>query len=789
MKKTFYSIAVMVIMFFSSLFLSACGDPAIVGISVKSGTLKEYTIADTEYYYTDLVLKVTYDNDEVKEVAYNNQMTVTGLDTSELGDQVVTISYQGFTTTHTVTVVELDEYYEYLGFQKPDAYTHYEQRESADHTVDTNFKLGGETYKVGDDNPFKFLPKITAVTANGDSEDVIRYNSVVTVKLNGTVLEGTELYQYVGIDTRNSTFDFTEDAIDAGNFEITVQPTTYAAGAPYSPITFIVDVVDGWNVDSVAELSRVEYNPTVKQRLDWLEGKDLWADKKAENGIVDVPIDAVVLHCDLEIKRSDLPDKLFYSAGTMHNGEDISGSLKDSVSFFTRDVEIDKTFTIHGNYFTISTRNTGEDAVPIVKNRDRDGSGMSHSALFAFGGDNKNSPYRTFKGSTNQWNVPQGNVVINNLSLVGNASRESGAQAEDGLGGLLGILSTTHELTLNNCLTRAFITHVCASRGADVYDNIPDNDIIDGAASSEEMSVNINDTKMIDSFAFMMFAWGTRNTYINNSVMKAAGGPLIISTHLNSGDNKDEAISNVTATNCVMENLVMGGEAWFTQTGSGPIITGLKSINAVVTGISGALVQMDLLDKVTSFTNSLNLETGFINFLACAMGDDNVLEDLPIQSSITLKDKDADTLIELDMKNGLINNIVANGYVHSMQDLVFEANGVFTMFNGDTENNPDLLMFVDKQTLIDAGVSEETLNTKFADMFAKAEESDPDKVLAIPMTSGVLYQGHALAQDDEIRQVLTGMVLSFFQAEFYNMYIGNVLGSTLKMYHLDPPQA
>ena len=777
MKKTFYSVAVMVVMFFSSLFLSACGDPAITGISVKSGTLGEYTIVDTNYSLEDLTLKVTYDNGDVKEVPYSKDITVTGLDTSELGEQVLTVKYLDYTTTFTVTVVELDEFYEYLGYQKPDAYTHFEQRRNAatsNPDVETNFSVGGETYKVGDDNPFKFLPKINAVTANGDSVDVNRYNSVVTVKHGGAVLEGLDLAFYVSVDTKQSTFDFTEEAIGE-EFEITVKPTTYEAGAPYSPITFTVEVVDGWNVDSVAELSRVEYNPTAKQYVSGLNGKDLWADKKAENDIVDVPINAVVIHCDLEIKRSDLPDGLFHPAGTVHDGKDLSGTLIDAMSFFTRDVNYDETFEIHGNYFSISTRNSGEDAIPRVRHYTQDGT-LSHSAVFAFGGDNEHCPRRVFNGHVTE-DVPQGEVTINNLSLKGNGSRESGDTAEDSIGGLLGILSSAHKLTINNSLIRAFTSHVLTTGSFD-YNDIAGDLIIDGAGPSEEMAVHINDTKMIDSFTTMMLAWGTRNTYINNSVMKAAGGPLIIATHPNDDDNHPNYTSNITAKDSEMENKVMGSEAWFSLTGAGEVITQLKAVNELIKGLSQGLSAGGLdIDKVTSLTDSLEKDAGLINFLTCSMGDDTVFEDKAISSSTTLKDENDEIIAELDMSNPFIGNILANGLFNGF---IFECGGVFATLNASMN---DLLLLIDKQTLIDAGIEESLLDEKFPTMFSK-EEGDPDKVIGISMMT---WNNHELCEEPSIMGVLAGMITRFFNADYYNVMLGNVLGCTFELFHLDPP--
>lgn len=745
MKKKICSLALLATAGVGSMFMSACGDPALESISVKDGSIETTLLVGSTPDWNDLVLNLNYENDETATATKNADMEISEIDTNTLGEQELVIKYKGLTTKVKIYIVAHEgDLYEYIGYQKPDSYVLYEgNTRDASTTVDTEFMIGSHRYKVGDDNPFKFLPKITAINQNDQSVTVTEYTSDVVVKENGVELTGTDLTSVVTIDNAHSTFDFTEAAVGR-TFEITVKPLNYDEDMPYDPITFSVDVVNAWNVYNVADLSRVESNA---------QTAGLWADKKAATGIdTTTEIEGVVLHSDLEIKKSDLPGTMFHPVNTVQNGVNISGTLKDSMSFFTRDIDANDTFSIYGNYFTIKTCNEGNDAIPLVEYLDHGGD-FGHAAVFSFGGDNYGHP-----------EDPQGNVVIKDLSMKGNGSREGALDENEepvNHKALIGIISSAQNTTIDNCLTRAFTSHVIA---------LGDYDYV----GAENIACNINNSKLIDSFQSLMLAWGSRNNNINNSVMKDSGGPLIVSTHVDAEDTHQYA--NITVNNSVMESIVGGTEAWFDKNEATSIVSLFRAMNQLIKGFSTAAISQNIgVDKVASFENALNQ----FNFLAVNMEDDNIFNTDVIESKTTIKDADGNVISQQDMTNALleamgtagitagsVGGVDANGNTNQAAAPVFECGGSFVTI--DINKDADKMM-----TSLAIIIDDATI--------AAAAESP---FVPISLDS---WENHALCQNPALKAIIGQKIANFFNGDYVNVYLGGqCLGCTFQMFHLDP---
>lgn len=752
MKKKFCSLALLATAGVGSMFMSACGDPALESISVKDGSIETTLLVGSTPDWSDLVLNLNYENDETATATKNADMQISEIDTNALGEQELVIKYKGLTTKVKIYIVAHEgDLYEYIGYQKPDSYVLYEgNTRDASTTVDTEFMIGSHRYKVGDDNPFKFLPKITAINQNDQTVTVTEYTSDVVVKENGVELTGDDLKAVVTIDNAHSTFDFTEAAVGR-TFEITVKPLNYDEDMPYDPITFSVDVVNAWNVYNVADLSRVESNA---------QTAGLWADKKAATGIdTTTEIEGVVLHSDLEIKKSDLPDTMFHPANTVQGGVPIGGTLKDGMSFFTRDIDANDTFTIYGNYFTIKTCNEGNDAIPLVEYLDYDGK-FGHAAVFSFGGDNYGHP-----------EDPQGNVVIKDLSMKGNGSREGALDENEepvNHKALIGIITSAQNTTIDNCLTRAFTSHVIS---------LGDYDYV----GAENIACNINNSKLIDSFQSLMLAWGSRNNNINNSVMKESGGPLIVSTHVDAKNTHQYA--NITVNNSVMESIVMGNEAWFDKNGARSIISLFKAMNELIKGFSTAAISQNIgVDKVASFENALNQ----YNFFAVNMEDDNIFNTEVIESKTTIKDADGNVISQQDMNNAIMSALCNAGYVSgSVGGLGKDENGA------EIENAAAAPVF-------ECGGSFVTI-----DLPKAIEESgDPMKGLSIIIADEAVadaagsalvpisldsWETHALCKNPALKAIIGQRIANFFNGDYVNVYLGGqCLGCTFQMFHLDP---
>ena len=89
-----------------SVFLSSCGKPKPVSIGIKDNTLDTELFVGESLNLDDVVLIVTYDNKKTEEVAKNDDMQFSNVDTSVAGQKVLTITYLDLTTTITIIVSE-----------------------------------------------------------------------------------------------------------------------------------------------------------------------------------------------------------------------------------------------------------------------------------------------------------------------------------------------------------------------------------------------------------------------------------------------------------------------------------------------------------------------------------------------------------------------------------------------------------------------------------------------------------------------------------------------------------
>ncbi len=737
MKKKFCSLALLATAGVGSMFMSACGDPALESISVKDGSIETTLLVGSTPDWSDLVLNLNYENDETATATKNADMQISEIDTNVLGEQELVIKYKGLTTKVKVYIVAHEgDLYDYLGYQKPDTFVLYEDSvREAKVDGEDNFMLGTHRYKVGDDNPFEFKAKLSATNQNNQRVTLTEYTSDVTVKdlETGEVLTGDALDAVVAIDNAHSTFDFTPAAV-GHSYEITVKPLAYNEDMPFDPITFEIDVVNAWNVYDVANLARVEDNE---------KSRSLWAAKKQATGIDNTEIEGIVLHNNLEIKKSDLPAEMFYGEGVSYEGKDVSYTLKNRSSFYTRDIDVNDTFSVYGNYFTISTRNTGEDAIPLGK--DFEANDFAHSAIFAFGGDNNNSP-----------DDAQGRVVINSLGLIGNGSRQSGQETTND-GALIAVLSSAHNTTLENCITRAFTTHII-SDGEYTY------------PTAEDIALTIKNTKMFDSFSSMVYTWATRNSYIENSVLKKAGGPLVMATHPDAKAHP-EFFSNINIKNSVIENYVGGSEAWFSKTGAAPIIAYLRVISGLLENVSTELIgKIDGLTANASFTTN---NGAAVNFLSCNIGEDTVMQEDPIKSSNVIKDAQGNIVNEQDMKDELIAMLEASGTGMTAMP-IFKAGNVYITLDPNTLSEVPGSPMPMPSGLALIYVAEG--NELGGAPFALIGLNDLDDTTT---QSGQVY---AMLQEK-----VDAMLLEFFQSDYVNMfYNGPRLGATFEMFHTAP---
>ena len=358
MKKVLYSIALMMVAVFSSVLLTACGNPEPVKLEIVAASVENPTLVNQPHDLSGLKVVVTYDDGSKETVAKNNDMTITPINVNQLGTQTLTVKYLGLTATLPIEVVATEgDLYSILGFDKPQFQTdwafarleHNDNETTADFDEkELRFADRTQSYKVGDENPFVYLPIITAVNDEGEDIEIGSYTSKVDVyELNGstaTKLEGSALTDVVAIDNTKSSFDFTQAAV-THKYRIVVEPAENPNDV--APLSIDVEVVDGFNVHTVAELSAMDNNP---------KAVDDWAEYKTANGITQTAQDGIVLHGNLKITANDIPKSYIYHYNPNGTNEDgataeLDGSLKYKQSIYCRDAQT--AFAIYGNYFTV----------------------------------------------------------------------------------------------------------------------------------------------------------------------------------------------------------------------------------------------------------------------------------------------------------------------------------------------------------------------------------------------------------------------------------------------------
>ena len=464
----------------------------------------------------------------------NGNETITGeqlafepaiLDTSVIGNFDVTISYE---TASFQWDYEVFENTGIEGIETPDSIKDYNNniKEQNESNKRKEFMDREQGYLVGDDNPFIFIP--TIYTYIDDEELYVNgyhSKSIVEEKRGSEWVrlssEG-ELTEIVAIDEYASSYDFTEAAIGK-SYRLTVRPaaTQYALGEQFV-VSFEFTICDGFNVYNQDDLSHFD------------NVNSLWNSYRAEKGIIAQNIDGIILHNDIKIKASNIPQGFFYSEGDseISTGDGdysrVIGSLRDNVDLYHRDIAVDENFVFNGNYFTLNysslpyvVRDSGRiDAEP--------GLVISHTTLI--------------KAGYNQTGDDLGDYTMKNLRVIGNANRTEAGEKSGGaiFTKLLSVDSTIYNLIGTQCFT-FILTELSGPHAI------------------------IEKTRGYDSFSSMLYNWGTSDLQIKDSEFIGAGGPIIIADHVgaNKTDGSGGNPSGTTFTNTIMESIVTGGENWF----------------------------------------------------------------------------------------------------------------------------------------------------------------------------------------------------------------------------------
>lgn len=575
MKKKFLILLMVVLAI--SCALTACfkGDKAPESIEIKAGTLKtEYNLNDTPDF-SGVKVTVKYNDGSTEEVGAD-KLTFGTIDTATAGAKKLTVTFDKITVTVDVTVKgdtidKDDSTYIITGALLPSSIT------SIDSAIQTFRNQTKQYYAVGDDNPYVLTLTLTVYdkATLTPITNVTSYTSASKVYLvegtTETELTGDNLTAYVAIDETKNSFDFTDAAVGKV-FRIETRPAKDFNESAIEKVTrsHTVQVVDGYNIYNAKELNLI-FNDTDAD-LNGVKQVDVVSAFLAQNGIArpDHELAGVVLHGDIVLQREDVPAAYFIPA----DAGSAAGYLYDGLMVYRHMVtKAVPTFTIHGNYYTIDSKNLPR--VPLIDevyNKD----GISNSALFMFSVDPLLTDTRNGDGYPTQAGVDVNayqaydhtayTTNINNLSIRDNEPRSNMSNQEildASKCGLLGIKTRFHVVNLNNIRVEAFMLslltdydHQTVNINQSIFNNAWQNHIF---ASSKNILWERNG-------AADEAAANHVNPTINiiDSQVTQCGGPIIIS-QTNTEQNASKTSANIINIDdkSVVNTYISTGDAWF----------------------------------------------------------------------------------------------------------------------------------------------------------------------------------------------------------------------------------
>ena len=481
-----------------------------------------------------------------------SDLTVTGtVDTATVGEYTLTFAYNSLTLNVTVSVTPR---YDILAFELPEFVDQYKSNLLV--TQEQSQFTKPVVYVVGDDNPFIFLPRISALDEEYNHVYLNSYVSVSTLELkNGevyTALTGDDLAAVVAIDETASSYDFTEAAI-GNTYRLTVKP---ADDTSFS-LSFEFTVVDAWNVYTAADLSRADNR----------EDASVWADLKAANGIDNTPISGLAFQNNIALTVADLPASYLHTSTSQTLGKE--GWMRDGLDLYEHTVPENGSFTLYGNSFTLDT-----SALPTVPKGDSEAGGygtdFSNTALFKFIGQNTD---KTYSGTAS--------AKVQDINIIGNAClvTEDQAALDIGLGGIIAFKNKKINATIDNTIVKmTFIAFF----------------------GDYESDFELTNSRAFDSLQNAAFIWGAVNMNIENCILKYCGGPAIIAQLNSPNDPNPEERSPYLSVDeaTVMDNPIVGDEVWFNNLGVTPYINQMMELSLALQGaattINNTFAQMEI---------------------------------------------------------------------------------------------------------------------------------------------------------------------------------------------------
>ena len=644
----------------------------ITSIAVKAQTLPDSVRLGDTLNTDALVIIATLSDGSQKEYGIGAEeigATVTGA-LSEVGKKNdVTVTFRGVSTTVGISVTSADADYIVFGVD----YDANLGKFLAASGNKTQFKNQNYGYVVGNQNPFRFTLKIDALDDDLNPSVITSYQSISKVYLleNGgeTLLTGDALAAYVSIDESagKNSFKFTK-AAEGKQFRIETRPLYGVIEGTEATNTksLTVNVVNAWNVYEAWELNIItNRDDELGASGSGVSQLEVVKNYLANNGVVrPADLGGVVIHKNLTIELSDIPDAYFYTleADKPYQYEGKDGQWHDAIwqagtKFFWEQLcvynyehtdEVPE-FSIYGNYFTVYSYKLPCVAPNGTGNNEDD---LSSSQLFKF---------NTKDTLTDAADFDHTKYTVNIYSLF---LRDDDGTDNDNSS------SMKHMLGLIAIKTAKCITNV---ENVNIYAYY-----ISFFADYDCLTIHINECDFYNAWQNHIMAWANNNidgdnetphanhTNITINVTKSrlakCGGPVIINMTKDpeyKAQESSRAEYNIDSESTLF-SYVTGQEAWFTALGATSVVSTIKSLNGLLTPGGGSFMTTLPGNGDTRFMNLI-----MINMVSASDASALLQGSEDVDGKLTIGGKD---LLDMnDSAYGKYGNPYVAGYkAHAM---------------------------------------------------------------------------------------------------------------------------
>lgn len=613
----------------ASSSLMACGEFELTSIVVsKSSVDTEYVVGE-EVSFDGIVIKAKFNDGTEEEVALSACQVFLGDEdvsanlskiTESIGKKSVVIKYEGKSATLEITVVkEGGETMTVVSYEAPEAYTSYKnattqagktayaaEKGEQKNKYETEFFTGDEAaedYLVGDDNPFKFLPRLSYLDSenNPGVATKFRSDSVLSVwaadefdQLDSRVGAEEDTVEYYDGETVYATayvakneYTFTEAALNK-KFSLSVLPASNYIYEDQRAVSCVFTVIDGYNVYEAKQLAVIDNGQENGRDRKNKDGVYFWADIKEAEGLTDVNPKAVIFQNDISVTKDDIPETMkytldeeifYYRNADVESKENpipapsntfVYDQFKDEndslqyLNILTRFLKEGETFDIYGNYHALDLSNMPLACV-FDNEYDDDGcGGASHVAFLRVEGVDEEGEIS---------DVETGTYSVNDLNVIGNANIEDLMYSDVRpvyAGGAIFVKSAATNLVVDNVVARtSFIPFY----------------------PEDVTTAVIKNSKAYDSFNSAVYSFEKATFTVENCNFERAGGPLFLLAQQDpDSDAAGVDIPYVTVDDAsIFQNFVTGSEFWFSSKGANSQIQTIVALNGVFNPIQKSI--------------------------------------------------------------------------------------------------------------------------------------------------------------------------------------------------------